>query len=69
MGSRAVTVRCELEVVHLFDDAMPTGVSVSRTGRIFRCYRKWGDDAGFDLATDKVVRTILFPADVALPTT
>ena len=126
----------ELEVVHLFDDAMPTGVSVSRTGRVFLCYPKWGDDVGFtvgelrdgemvaypsqelndndgdadpdalvsvqsivvdpadrlwlldtgspmfrptsrggpklvcvDLATDKVVQTILFPEDVALPTT
>ena len=125
-----------LEVVHLFEDAMPTGVSVSRTGRVFLCYPKWGDDVGFtvgelrdgamvaypdqarndndgdadpdalvsvqsivvdpadrlwlldtgspmfrptsyggpklvcvDLTTDQVVRTILFPADVALPTT
>src|SRR4051812_15324716 len=125
-----------LEVVHLFDGAMPTGVTVSRTGRMFVNFPKWGDDVGFtvaeirdgdlvpypdqafndndgdadpnalvsvqsvvvapadrlwildtgsplfqptehggpklvcvDLTTDTVVRTILFPADVALPTT
>jgi sugar lactone lactonase YvrE len=126
----------EIEVVHLFDDAMPTGVTVSHGGRVFVCYPKWGDDVAFtvgeirggeavafpsqelndnrsdddaerlvsvqsvvvdpadrlwaldtgspefrptspggpklvcvDLATDTVVQTILFPADVALPTT
>ncbi|GAB3344698.1 L-dopachrome tautomerase-related protein [Modestobacter lapidis] len=125
-----------LEVVHLFTGAMPTGVSVSHTGRVFVCYPKWGDEVGFtvgevrdgdvvafpsqelndnrsdadpdrlvsvqsivvdpadrlwlldtgspmfqptqhggpklvcvDLATDSVVQTILFPTDVALPTT
>ncbi|NMH98366.1 L-dopachrome tautomerase-related protein [Pseudonocardia acidicola] len=35
----------ELETVHTFDDGpMPTGVSVSATGRIFINYPKWGDD-------------------------
>ncbi|TYP88451.1 L-dopachrome tautomerase-related protein [Blastococcus xanthinilyticus] len=125
-----------LEFVHLFEGAMPTGVSVSHTGRVFICYPKWGDDVGFtvgelrdgemvafpspelndnrsdadaerlvsvqsivvdpadrlwlldtgspmfqptehggpklvcvDLATDQVVQTIVFPTDVALPTT
>jgi sugar lactone lactonase YvrE len=125
-----------LEVVHLFTGAMPTGVSVSHSGRVFVCYPKWGDEVGFtvgeirdgeevaypsqelndnrsdadperlvsvqsivvdpadrlwlldtgspmfqptehggpklvcvDLTTDQVVATILFPADVALPTT
>jgi sugar lactone lactonase YvrE len=126
----------QLEVVHLFTGAMPTGVSVSHSGRVFVCYPKWGDEVGFtvgeirdgeevafpsqelndnrsdddperlvsvqsivvdpadrlwlldtgspmfqptghggpklvcvDLATDQVVQTILFPTDVALPTT
>ncbi|MGY1762443.1 L-dopachrome tautomerase-related protein [Geodermatophilus sp. SYSU D00779] len=125
-----------LEVVHLFTGAMPTGVTVSHTGRVFVCYPKWGDDVGFtvgeiregaevafpsqqqndnvsdadperfvsvqsvvvdpadrlwvldtgspmfqptehggpklvcvDLTTDEVVQTIVFPTDVALPTT
>ena len=35
----------ELETVHLFTDGpMPTGVSVSHTGRIFVNFPKWGDD-------------------------
>ncbi|SEK69941.1 Sugar lactone lactonase YvrE [Blastococcus sp. DSM 46786] len=126
----------DLVVVHLFDGAMPTGVTVSHGGRVFVCYPKWGDDVGFtvaelrdgqavaypsqelndnrsdadperlvsvqsvvvdpadrlwlldtgspmfqpterggpklvcvDLATDTVERVVLFPADVALPTT
>lgn len=34
-----------LEVVHTFDSGpMPTGVSVSREGRIFVNYPKWGDE-------------------------
>jgi len=126
----------ELELVHAFTDGpMPTGVTVSATGRIFFCYPHWGDEVVFtvgelvdgtvrpypspelnspssetdpdalvsvqsvvvdgldrlwildtgsplfrptrhggpklvcvDLASDTVVRTILFPEDVALPT-
>ena len=35
----------ELEVVHTFDDGpMPTGVTVSASGRIFVNYPKWGDE-------------------------
>ena len=126
----------QLEVVHRFEGAMPTGVTVSHTGRVFVCYPKWGDDVGFtvgelrdgeavafpdaerndarsdadperlvsvqsvvvdpadrlwlldtgspmfaptehggpklvrvDLGTDQVAQTVLFPTDVALPTT
>jgi sugar lactone lactonase YvrE len=34
-----------LEVVHTFDDGpMPTGVSLSHTGRIFVNFPKWGDE-------------------------
>jgi sugar lactone lactonase YvrE len=34
-----------LQVVHTFDDGpMPTGISVSHTGRVFVNYPKWGDD-------------------------
>lgn len=39
------TPRGELEVVHTFTDGpMPTGVSVSHTGRIFVNFPKWGDE-------------------------
>jgi sugar lactone lactonase YvrE len=33
-----------LDVVHEFTGPMPTGVSVSRTGRIFVNFPKWGDE-------------------------
>lgn len=37
--------RGSLELVHSFDDGpMPTGVSVSHTGRIFVNFPKWGDE-------------------------
>ena len=39
------TTRGSLEVVHSFDGGpMPTGVSVSHTGRIFVNFPEWGDD-------------------------
>jgi sugar lactone lactonase YvrE len=34
----------ELELVHAFTGPMPTGVTVSRTGRIFVNFPKWGDE-------------------------
>ncbi|MFI9006150.1 L-dopachrome tautomerase-related protein [Actinosynnema sp. NPDC053489] len=34
----------ELEVVHEFTGPMPTGVSVSDTGRVFVNFPRWGDD-------------------------
>jgi sugar lactone lactonase YvrE len=40
----------ELEPVAYFYDAMPTGVTVSESGRIFVNYPKWGDDVKFTVA-------------------
>ncbi|MGG3916033.1 L-dopachrome tautomerase-related protein [Rossellomorea vietnamensis] len=40
----------KFELVHTFNGAMPTGVSVSETGRIFICFPKWGDDVQFTVA-------------------
>ncbi|QHA93104.1 L-dopachrome tautomerase-related protein [Bacillus sp. N1-1] len=40
----------KLELVYVFYGAMPTGVSVSETGRIFICFPKWGDDVKFTVA-------------------
>jgi len=34
----------ELEIVHTFTGPMPTGVSVSHTGRIFVNFPQWGDE-------------------------
>lgn len=40
----------KLELVYSFYGAMPTGVSVSETGRIFICFPRWGDDVTFTVA-------------------
>ncbi|GGF28111.1 hypothetical protein GCM10010954_29010 [Halobacillus andaensis] len=40
----------KLELVYAFNGAMPTGVSVSETGRIFICFPKWGDVVKFTVA-------------------
>ena len=40
----------ELEPVAYFYGAMPTGVTVSQSGRIFVNYPKWGDDVKFTVA-------------------
>ncbi|TQS41952.1 SMP-30/gluconolactonase/LRE family protein [Cryptosporangium phraense] len=50
-----------LEVVHLFDGAMPTGVSVSHRGRIFVCFPKWGDDVEFTVAEVRDGKLHAFP--------
>jgi sugar lactone lactonase YvrE len=39
-----------LEPVVYFNGAMPTGVTVSRQGRIFVNFPKWGDDVPFTVA-------------------
>ncbi|MGD6804441.1 gluconolaconase [Rossellomorea vietnamensis] len=49
----------KLELVHEFYGAMPTGVSVSETGRIFICFPKWGDDVKFTVA--EIVEDTLQP--------
>lgn len=40
----------EFQLVYTFYEAMPTGVTVSETGRIFVCFPKWGDDVKFTVA-------------------
>lgn len=40
----------KFELVYAFYGAMPTGVSVSETNRIFICFPKWGDDIKFTVA-------------------
>lgn len=34
----------DLEQVHAFTGPMPTGVTVSDSGRVFVCFPRWGDD-------------------------
>lgn len=52
----------ELEIVHQFTEGpMPTGVSVSRSGRIFVNYPKWGDDVAFTVAELRDGTPVPFP--------
>lgn len=47
-----------LQTVALFNGAMPTGVTVSKSGRIFVCFPRWGDPVEFtvgELRGDDVV--------------
>lgn len=40
----------QLELVAIFSGAMPTGVTVSHTGRIFLNFPRWGDDVPYTVA-------------------
>ena len=51
-----------LEVVHLFYDAMPTGVAVSRGGRIFVNYPRWGDDVPFTVGELRNGEEVAYPS-------
>jgi len=49
------------EPVAAFYGPMPTGVAVSRQGRIFVNYPKWGDDIDFTVAEVRGGREVPFP--------
>lgn len=51
----------QLETVHEFHGAMPTGVTVSREGRVFVCYPKWGDDVRFTVGELRDGREVAYP--------
>jgi sugar lactone lactonase YvrE len=52
----------ELELVHAFADGpMPTGVSVSHSGRVFVNFPKWGDDVRFTVGEIRDGRVVPFP--------
>jgi len=51
----------ELETVATFDGPMPTGVTVSHSGRIFVCYPKWGDEVEFTVAEVKNGKPVAYP--------
>ena len=51
----------ELEPVAYFDGAMLTGVTVSRGGRIFVNFPKWGDDVQFTVAEVKDNEVVPYP--------
>jgi len=47
------TASNKLETVATFDGPMPTGVTVSSSGRIFVCYPRWGDNVTYTVAEVK----------------
>src|SRR4051812_18130216 len=56
------TARGRLEVVHTFDDGpMPTGVSVSASGRIFVNFPKWGDEVDATVAELRNGEVVPYP--------
>jgi sugar lactone lactonase YvrE len=57
-----------LEPVAFFDGAMPTGVTVSKQGRIFVNFPKWGDDVQFTVAELRDGKPVAYP-DLAFNTT
>jgi sugar lactone lactonase YvrE len=50
-----------LEPIALFNDAMPTGVTVSHKGRIFVNFPKWGDDVKFTVAEIRDGEVVAYP--------
>lgn len=51
----------KLEVVATFAEAMPTGLTVSRTNRIFVNFPRWGDDVPFTVAEMVKGKAVAFP--------
>uniref|UniRef100_Q022W0 Major royal jelly protein n=1 Tax=Solibacter usitatus (strain Ellin6076) TaxID=234267 RepID=Q022W0_SOLUE len=55
----------DLEVVHQFQGPMPTGVTVSRAGRIFVNFPRWGDPVDFTVGEIQNGRVVPYPdADI-----
>lgn len=52
----------ELEQVFTFRDAMPTGVTVTETGRIFVNFPRWGDDVPFTVAEIRDGKLVPYPS-------
>ncbi|WP_421546725.1 L-dopachrome tautomerase-related protein [Pseudomonas sp. QD4] len=51
----------KLEQVHAFYDAMPTGVTVSETGRIFVNFPRWGDTVPFTVGEIRDGKVVAYP--------
>jgi sugar lactone lactonase YvrE len=50
-----------LEPVTYFNDAMPTGVTVSHKGRIFVNFPRWGDDVPFTVSEIRDGQAVAYP--------
>jgi sugar lactone lactonase YvrE len=51
-----------LEVVATFDGAMPTGVTIANSGRIFVNFPRWGDDVEYTVAEVKSGKATPYPS-------
>jgi sugar lactone lactonase YvrE len=51
----------KLEIVATFNGPMPTGVTVSNSGRIFVNFPKWGDNVQYTVAEVKDGKTLPYP--------
>ena len=51
----------QLEVVATFNGPMPTGVTVSNSGRIFVNFPRWGDDVPFTVAELVKGKAVAYP--------
>ncbi|PPS34596.1 gluconolaconase [Pseudomonas amygdali pv. morsprunorum] len=51
----------KLEQVHAFYDAMPTGVTVTETGRIFVNFPRWGDKVPFTVGEIREGKVVAYP--------
>ncbi|WP_024681217.1 L-dopachrome tautomerase-related protein [Pseudomonas syringae] len=51
----------KLEQVHAFYDAMPTGVTVTETGRIFVNFPRWGDKVPFTVGEVRDGKVVAYP--------
>jgi sugar lactone lactonase YvrE len=52
----------QLEMVATFDGAMPTGVTVANSGRIFVNFPRWGDKVEYTVAEVKGGKTVPYPS-------
>lgn len=51
----------KLETVATFDGAMPTGVTVSKTGRVFVNFPRWGDTVPYTVGEVKAGSVVAYP--------
>ena len=60
-GVPAPPAGARLEPVAMFDGSMPTGVAVSREGRVFVNFPRWGDPVPFTVAEIKDGKPVAYP--------
>ncbi|HLL90507.1 MAG TPA: L-dopachrome tautomerase-related protein [Tepidisphaeraceae bacterium] len=62
-GSAGLEPTRNLELVATFRGPMPTGVAVSRFGRVFVCFPRWGDPVEHTVGEVKGDRVVPYPDD------